>query len=209
MAIKKFYLYCLCIGTSQLIYCMETPEIIEVVIQQDSPNSEPTENTEEKDSTPKETPRSKEIAKKAVRIALGSENEYLERMLQRRLDGEKSNPNIIPIHRIPEPKSREPLRAFLAAEAKKAQDASEELLKAHTSDAPFLDSSEKNQAVTKWVLNSVLDEKLQDRTIRENSDHWKRINLLLAVGATIVLPAITAVAQYLLTNHSCPDAGSN
>ena len=51
------------------------------------------------------------------------------------------------------------------------------------------------QAVTSWVINTVLEEKLKDREVRESADYWKYINGALA----IVLPIITGMLNHYLT----------
>jgi len=142
-----------------------------------------------------------EIAKTAVRTTLGQPNEYLERMLTRRLKGEQESTKIIPIHRLPEPKSRGRLRQKLSTETQEAQQSS---VAALSSMVDLTESTTLNQLLSKWVLNAVLDEKLKDREVRENSDYWKYINGVLAA----VLPLITFIVQYYLTSHDC-SSGSN
>jgi len=188
----KICICCIVLIISQLVRCMEKQEI-EIVIQPDTtPQTQP--------------PASTDLAKKAVLVALGGNNDWLEQMLAKRIDGENATAKIIPIHRIHEPSERKLLRAYLKKETEKAQQDSVELLKAHDPEtAQFLSKPEDNQAVSKWVINALLDEKLKDRTVRDNSDYWKYINgFLLAVLA----PTATLLT-YFLSRHSCPDAGSN
>jgi hypothetical protein len=142
-----------------------------------------------------------DIAKTAVRTTLGQPNEYLERMLTRRLKGEQESPKIIPIHRLPESESRGRLRQQLSTETQEAQHSTVEAL---SSMVDLTESTTLNQLLSKWVLNAVLDEKLKDREVRENSDYWKYINGTLAA----ILPIITFIVQYYLTPNNCA-SGSN
>jgi hypothetical protein len=142
-----------------------------------------------------------DIAKTAVRTTLGQPNEYLERMLTRRLKGEQTNPKIIPIHKLQEPESREQLRKKLSTETQAAQQSSVEAL---SGAVDLTASTTLQQLLTHWVLNAVLEEKLKDREVRENSDYWKYINGALAA----ILPIITSIVQYYLTSNDCA-SGSN
>lgn len=200
MRAKNCTVWLIVLLISQLMYSMDDQKI-EIVIQVEQPKPQAAESTEQVDSPKPQTLNATELAKKAVHATLGHGNDYLERMLTRRIEGKKTSPKIIPIHRIPEPSSREHLRAHLAAETEKAQKNSLDLLSAQTGDATS--GSEQNQTLTKWVLNAVLDEKLTDRTVRENSDYWKYINGALA----IILPVITGLAQHYLAHNGC--TGSN
>jgi hypothetical protein len=142
-----------------------------------------------------------DIAKTAVRLTLGEPNPYLERMLTRRIKGEQNLPRIIPIHKLQESESRSMLRNKLFRETKSAQQNS---IKALTNAVDLTESSTLHRILTTWVLNAVLDEKLKDREIRENSDCWKYVNGILAT----ILPIITFLIQYYIASHSCT-AGSN
>jgi hypothetical protein len=57
------------------------------------------------------------------------------------------------------------------------------------------------QDISKWIINTILDEKLQYRKIQERSDKWKIINGILAVILPILTPIITNLMQYYLTNE--------
>ncbi len=154
------------------------------------------------DAAPSEAASSTELAKKAIRITLGSPNDYLERMLARRLEGKEQRETIIPIHRIPESLERAQLREYLAAEAARAQQDSVALLRRTRRGAEAQDYTEQSQPITRWVLHAVLDEKLKDREGKENSDYWKYINGTLA----LVLPVATFLLQHFLTK--CQDGSA-
>jgi len=203
---------------AQFMYCMDDQKI-EIVIQVeppsaqapapesteqvDSPARQAPESTEQVDSpAPQTPPNATELAKKAVHAALGEDNDYLERLLTRRLEGKTTTPKIIPIHRIPQTSGRERLKAHLAAKTEKAQKDSLDLLSGQQGESSS--SQAHSQTMSKWVLNAVLDEKLKDREVRENSDYWKYINGILV----IVLPVITNLVQYYMTHHNC-SSGSN
>lgn len=54
-----------------------------------------------------------------------------------------------------------------------------------------------SQTSSSWILNTVLQEKLKDREVRESSDYWKYINGALA----LILPVITGLIEYFLTDR--------
>lgn len=208
-------MYCICFFAccvAQFMYCMEKPDI-EIVVHIDQADQQAPAGPKDDESSKSDqgsqpsTIASKELAKKAVRLTLGEGNDYLERMLARRIDGKQATPKIIPIHRIPETTKRSVLRAYLAAKTQQEQQSAQKFLssKQDTADQEGSpENPEQNQPVTRWVLNAILDEKLKDREVRENSDYWKYINGTLAA----VLPVATIIIQYFLTHHTC-DSGSN
>lgn len=61
-------------------------------------------------------------------------------------------------------------------------------LKSHLKDS---------QTSSSWILNTVLQEKLKDREVRESSDYWKYINGALA----LILPVVTGLVEYFLTDY--------
>lgn len=210
MRINIYSLCLIVLSIAQLARCMEKQHPFDIVIhiakseEQAASSTEsvaaaPATDKDQAESANQEAPSSIELAKKAVRVALGEGNDYLERMLARRIEGKKTTPKIIPVHRIPETSDRKSLRERLSQEAEQAKETSLHLLE--TADSAV--KSEPVQEVTKWVLKSVLDEKLQDRTVLENSNYWKYINGILV----LIVPVATNLIQYYL-HHNC-DSGSN
>jgi len=62
-------------------------------------------------------------------------------------------------------------------------------------NSPLLPDANSQQALSSWVLNTVLQEKLKDREVGDNSKYWKYINGTLA----LILPLATGLLQYFLT----------
>ena len=195
---------------SPYMHGMDKPDIEIVVHVDQSIQQEPA--APKSDGSTKADEESKvsdshKLAKQAVRLTLGEGNDYLERMLARRIDGKQTNPKIIPIHRIPETTNRAILRTFLAAKAQQEQQAAHKFLSSRqdtAADEGSPENLEQNPSVTRWILNAVLDEKLKDREVRENSDYWKYINGTLA----LLLPIATSLIQYFLTHNSCDDSSN-
>jgi hypothetical protein len=70
-------------------------------------------------------------------------------------------------------------------------------------NSPLLPDANSQQALSSWVLNTVLQEKLKDHEVGDNSKYWKYINGSLA----LILPLATGLIQYFLTGKmdcNCP-----
>ena len=133
-----------------------------------------------------EGPSSRDIAKQAVHQVLGTENEYLENLLVRKIDGERRKP--IKLKEVFQPKDRKPLKESLEQQS---HFTSETSLRVMRSTTP------QDQSVSSWVMNTLLQEKLIDREKQENDNKWKHINGILAV----VLPIASGLINFLLSYY--------
>ena len=57
-----------------------------------------------------------------------------------------------------------------------------------------------NQAVSSWVVNTLLQEKLNYREVQERAEKWKNINGILALIFPIISAVVTGVVQHYLTS---------
>lgn len=64
---------------------------------------------------------------------------------------------------------------------------------------PVIDLS-NNQAVSSWVINTLLQEKLNYREVQEKAEKWKNINGILALVLPLVSAVITGLLEYYLSN---------
>jgi hypothetical protein len=71
---------------------------------------------------------------------------------------------------------------------------------------PVIDLS-NNQAVSSWVINTLLQEKLNYREVQEKAEKWKNINGILALILPLVSAVVTGLLEYYLTN-GCDSNGS-
>lgn len=146
-----------------------------------------------------------EIAQKAVRLAYGRNNDYLERVLVRKLDKKKRTKKIIPISRVYQGPRPYKLKQKLISHADKAQEESLKLLDSDNPIEKIGEFSEQVQPVFQWILNSVLVEKLEDRIHLRNTECWKYINGALAV----VLPVAVGILEYFLVYRFSPQHSYN
>jgi hypothetical protein len=133
------------------------------------------------------------IAKTAIRMALGCDNEYLQRLLENKIRGKKKKYKSIPIKELVYKKNYSSVEKTLQDEIDNVQNNS----------SGILDSDNKQitipQDISKWIINTILNEKLQYRKVLENSDKWKIINGILAITLPIITPIITSLIQYYFT----------
>lgn len=59
-----------------------------------------------------------------------------------------------------------------------------------------------NQSVSSWVVNTLLQEKLNYRELQEHAEKWKNINGILALVLPIVTPVIVGLIQYYCFGNS-------
>lgn len=59
----------------------------------------------------------------------------------------------------------------------------------------------RQKNITSWIVNLILNEKIKDRLALVNANYWKYIN----GGLTIVIPIITNILQYVISNYALPD----
>lgn len=71
---------------------------------------------------------------------------------------------------------------------------------------PVIDLS-NSQAVSSWVINTLLQEKLNYREVQEKAEKWKNINGILALVLPLVSAVVTGLLEYYLTN-GCDSNGS-
>lgn len=144
-----------------------------------------------------------DMAKQAIQLVLGTDNDYLQRLLTNKLEGREKKYKRIPLTKIVHRGDRSQLRETLSNATTVAQKnavdvlVGNELVDIEDQTEPQSSNDTKNQAVTSWVLNTVLQEKLKDREARESSDYWKYIN----GGLAIILPIITGLADHFLTSY--------
>jgi hypothetical protein len=162
--------------------------------------TEPEKSTQvEVTVAPADGPDKTEMAKQAIQMVLGSNNDYLMRLLVDKLDGKERTFKRIPLSQLVHGKDRDELRQQLSAKTSEAQKAVVE--KFTTNQGNTL------QAVSSWLLNTVLTEKLKDREVRESSDYWKYVNGFLAV----ILPVGVGLLQHYLSIYfgTCECGSSN
>lgn len=151
-----------------------------------------------------------DLARLAVRSVIGSDNMYLERLLTAQLEGKNKKYKSTPIMEIIRSNDRDSIKKELsdtltisksvATEALREQIRSRNIGLAKTfTPQDYMN----NQAISCWVINSILQEKLNYREVREKSDKWKIINGVLAVILPIIVPAMTGILQYYITRSSC------
>lgn len=59
------------------------------------------------------------------------------------------------------------------------------------------------QALSSWIMNVILQEKLEYRTVQTSTDRWKTFNGFLAGILPIITPLIVGLLQKYLTSHDC------
>lgn len=166
------------------------------------PESTPTKN--ENITITRKRSNSQDLAKQAVQLLLGTDNDYLQRLLTNKLDGREKKYKRIPLTQVVRRDDRSKLRATLQNASSTSQLVAVEVLNKFI--APDIEMGQpvqkdldldKNQAITSWVLNTVLQEKLKDREMRESADYWKYIN----GGLAVLLPIITGLLDHFLTSY--------
>jgi hypothetical protein len=148
------------------------------------------------------------IARQAVRSALGTDNEYLQRLLSQQLEGVHKKYKSASLKEIIRPADRENIKKELAQSIEVAKSTAVGVLKEQlnmketglSATGTPLDAS-NIQAISNWIMNTV-------REVREQSDKWKTINGVLATVLPIVIPVITGFIQYYITRGGNCSAGS-
>ena len=132
------------------------------------------------------TPNNHNLAKQAVHLVLGADNDYLENLLVRKMNGEKRKAPTL--KEVFQPKDRSDLKEELNRQSHFARESSMRALK---------DTTPNPTPVSSWVMNTLLQEKLIDREKQENDNKWKHINGILAV----VLPIASGLINFLLSYY--------
>ena len=133
---------------------------------------------------------SHEIAREAVHLVLGTDNEYLENLLVRKIEGKRRKSTTL--KEVFQKKDRKPLKESLERKTNISRETSMRVLKKEP-DAEEME----NKTVSSWVMNTLLQEKLIDREKQENDNRWKHINGILAV----VLPIVSGLVNFLLSYY--------
>lgn len=174
-----------------------------------------------------------ELARAAILLSLGEDNQYLQKLLVNKLENIPKTYTSIPISELiantdrtrlhllldsavnamqakavtalnePVTQTNEPLKQFCVKPYHPSDLIDTASTQEQTSTTPSIDLG-KCQSISSWVINTILQEKLNCREVHETSEKWKNINGILVV----ILPLITAVASgliahYLPSNNSC------
>ena len=146
---------------------------------------------------------SERMAKHMIHTLLGHENEYLERLMFRQLNGMRDRDLhglILPSTEIDKLKQiNANLEMFMAHH----QNTAVSRLSTKCLDSEKLDEEtiKKSNAL---VMETVLAEKVHDRINAINENRWKRINAVLIP----VLSIITSLVTYFITNSQCSHGSS-
>lgn len=141
----------------------------------------------------------KEIARRAVRLVLGEDNPYVCRLLVARLEGRKKNYKATPIREIISTPNYKDIKESLAMAINTTQQIAVDVLKEpnvfDNDGSPSLDPV-KSQAISNWIIKSVLHEKIKYREVRVSAQRWKYINGILMLVLPVITPIITGVIQH-------------
>lgn len=140
------------------------------------------------------------IAKNAVNIATGGDNDYLQRLLENKIRGKKKKYKSIPIRELLHQKKYNEIEETLKDEIDVSQQNTSELFENQSMHR----ITNVPQDISKWIINTILDEKLQYRKVQEKSDRWKIFNGILAIILPILTPLATNLLQYYITNKCSP-----
>jgi hypothetical protein len=194
------------------------------------------------------------MAKEAVKIVLGKENEYVERLLINKLFGVSKNYSFTPLSELVPPQHRETLKKELNVDTRITQkkainalvksksssddsnkdtntdkkDENNDTTKEEKANEPTKPTTQHvivdvggmitnlpdnveivngtvdvsdNQAISSWIVNTILEEKLNYREVQEKAERRKTLYGLLATVLPIITPVITGVIQYYLTKY--------
>lgn len=222
--------------------------------------SRPTNNLQEQNNTVHD------VAKVAVKLALGEENDYVQRLLANKLEGREKKYKTTPVTELLLKPDRTMLKRNLTQAVNITQQKAIDALCEPSNASEGLDSSQhklclkktlslqgipsneqqptvttqtphvivdigsfitipnvpqktdqnttnpatndtqpvidlsNNQAVSSWVINTLLQEKLNYREVQEKAEKWKNINGILALVLPLVSAVITGLLQHYLTN---------
>jgi Asp-tRNA(Asn)/Glu-tRNA(Gln) amidotransferase B subunit len=154
------------------------------------------------------------VAKKAVEFVLGKDNDYVERLLIDRLCGHNKDYTYTPITELIPPQKRDELKKELSADVEISQkkaitklnktlppsqhvivDIGGMLPKQEGLDNATIDVSD-DQSVSSWIVNTLLQEKLNYREVQESAERKKTFNGTLAVILPIITPIIVSLIQH-------------
>jgi len=170
------------------------------------------------------------LAKKAVKLVLGKENDYVEKLLTNQIEGNNKQYNFTPLTELIPPQDRSELKQELSKaidDSKQKAVSVIEKLSETKSDAtssnnaqpsthhvivdiggmiPNIDNTLEtvdlsgSQSVSSWVVNTLLQEKLNYREVQEKAERWKNINAILATILPIVSPIAVELIRYYFFN---------
>jgi hypothetical protein len=170
------------------------------------------------------------MAKEAVKLVLGKENEYVERLLVDKLFGVSKEYSFTPLSELVPPQHRDELKKELVEDTKNTQNKAVKVLTKVTqpesdntlsttqhvivdvgsmiTNLPdnvesvngIVDVSD-NQAISSWIVNIILQEKLNYREVQEKAERRKTLYGVIASVLPFITPFITGVIQYYLTKY--------
>lgn len=176
-----------------------------------------------------------EIAEKAVKLVLGKENKYVQRLLINQLEGKEKQYSFTPMNELIPPQNRSELKSELSFDTNVSKQKAVTILESKTktkneskqeteqkSDQipkpdvhsthhvivdighliPQTDGNTEtidlsgSQYVSSWVINTILQEKLNYREVQEKAERRKNINAILATILPIVSPIVVELIRY-------------
>lgn len=158
-----------------------------------------------------------DVAKVAVTLALGEENDYVQRLLVNKLEGREKKYKSTPITELLLKPDRTILKKNLIQAINITQKKVIDVLCKHSEESsistdsdhvfipqidnaqPVIDMS-NNQAVSSWIINTLLQEKINYRELQEKAEKWQNINGILALVLPLISAIITGLLEHYLSN---------
>lgn len=72
-----------------------------------------------------------------------------------------------------------------------------------SADEADTDELDNNQILSSWIINTLLQEKLNCREAREESDKWKNLNGILALVLPIIAGVVTGLMEHYIGTCNC------
>lgn len=148
------------------------------------------------------------VVQKAIEFTLGTENDYLQRLLLDKLEGKIRQYRHLPLRQIFWQINRDRIKKNLESESLKSQislleNQNQQLSQIFTSsqNQSNVNDNDKNRVMTNWVTNTLLLEKLKEREEREKSDYWKYVNGGLLIVSAIILPLVAVLLDHFLMKY--------
>jgi len=136
---------------------------------------------------------SQEYAERIIRLTAGEcpgecHSQAIQ-LLANRFNDEEKQPKIIPLYRLRNGGKKVATRRKLAVEVSEARGNTFDLL-SKTSDDQLSQQPDVLQLFNQLVIKEFVEERLKLKELQQNSDWWKRLNGLAAIGLTIFGPLI-------------------
>jgi hypothetical protein len=158
-----------------------------------------------------------QISQTAVKLILGKENQYIQNLLTNRLEGIPKSYTSTPVSELVSPPNRNDIKNTLNQSIEISQQSVVDLLKNNNISSPLLRQpvaggpllqsgwigGEAQNSIAQWIINVILQEKLNYREVRETSDRWKNCNGILAIVLPIIVPVITGILQHYIYGYTC------